>query len=222
MAGLTARSRSALVSITVAVLLLVVVVFAGIRLAVDVPHLLAGTVPEPHTFEARYVRHPVTAYLHLVPGTLFLLGAPLQLSARFRRRHLQLHRRLGRLLLVLGLLSGVFALLFGARHAFGGPPQAVAAVVFGVWFMLALVLAFRAVRRHDVAAHRRWMIRAFAVGLAVGTIRLWVGLLLLVGVDFRDTFGPAFWLGLSLHVVAAEWWLRARPRARAVAPSGRS
>lgn len=90
----------------VAVLAAVVVVFTGIRFAVDVPHLLAGTSPEPQTFEARYVAHPATAYLHLVPGTVLLLGAPLQLSTRFRRGHLQTHRRLGRVLLVLGVASG--------------------------------------------------------------------------------------------------------------------
>lgn len=84
--------------------------------------------------------------------------------------------------------SGVrlFAFVFGARYAFGGPPQSLATLVFGTWFLAALVLAFRAIRRRGVAAHRRWMIRAFAVGLAVGTIRLWVGLFVLTGwVDFR-------------------------------------
>ena len=29
--------------------------------------------------------------------------------------------------------------------------------------------------------------------------------------DFRAGFGPAFWLGLSMHVVAGELWLRAHP-----------
>ena len=212
MAGLTGRRSSVAVALTVAVLLAVVVVFAVIRVVVDVPHLRAGTAPEPHTFEARYVAHPLIAYLHLVPGTLFLLGAPLQLSARFRNRHLTLHRRLGRVLVVLGLTSGVFAFVFGARYAFGGPPQALATMVFGTWFMVSIVLALRAIRRRDVAAHRRWMVRAFAVGLAVGTIRLWVGLFVLTGwFDFRAGFGPAFWLGLSMHVVAGELWLRAHP-----------
>lgn len=212
MAGLTGRRPSVAVVLVVTVLLAVVVAFAGIRVVVDVPHLMAGTTPEPHTFEARYVAHPATAYLHLVPGTLFLLGAPLQLSGRFRRRHLDLHRRLGRVLLALGVTSGVFAFVFGARYAFGGPPQTLATLVFGTWFLAALVLAYRAIRRRDIASHRRWMVRAFVVGLAVGTIRLWVGLFVLTGwLDFREGFGPAFWLGLSMHVVAGELWLRSNP-----------
>lgn len=214
MARLTGRRSAVTVTLIVAVLLAVVVAFAVIRVVVDVPHLRAGTRPAPDTFEARYVAHPLIAYLHLVPGTLFLLGAPLQLSARFRNRHLSLHRRLGRVLVVLGLTSGVFAFVFGARYAFGGPPQALATLVFGTWFLVSIVMALRAIRRRDVTAHRRWMIRAFAVGLAVGTIRLWVGLFVLTGwFGFRDGFGPAFWLGLSMHVAAAELWLRANPGA---------
>lgn len=58
----------------------------------------------------------------------------------------------------------------GARVARAG--ESIATVVFGVWFIASLVLAFRAIRRDDVPQHRRWLIRAFAVG--VGTIRIWV------------------------------------------------
>jgi uncharacterized membrane protein YozB (DUF420 family) len=199
----------------ITVLLVVVVVFAAIRLAVDVPHLLAGTLPDPSSFERRYVEHPVTSYLHIFPGVVYLLGAPLQLSRRFRSRHFGLHRRLGRVLLGCGLLSGVFAFVFGVPHAFGGAAQAAATVVFGAWFVVSLALAYAAIRRRDVAAHRRWMIRAFAVGLAVGTIRLWIGLFEATGLlSFHAGFGVGFWLAFLMHVGAAEVWLAstARPR----------
>jgi hypothetical protein len=29
--------------------------------------------------------------------------------------------------------------------------------------------------------------------------------------DFRDSFAAAFWIGLSLHVLAGEWWIRTTP-----------
>jgi uncharacterized membrane protein YozB (DUF420 family) len=77
------------------------------------------------------------------------------------------------------------------------------------------VLAFRAIRRGDVVNHRRWMIRAFATGVAVGTIRIWVGLLIASGLlDFHDSLTAAFWIGLSLHVLAGEWWIRTTPPKR--------
>lgn len=200
--------------VVVALLTVVVLVSAGVRLAEDVPHVLAGTMPDT-TYAARFVEHPVTAYLHLVPGVLYLLGAPLQLARRVRRRSYPLHRRLGRALLGAGLVSGIFALAFGLPHSFGGGWQAAATAVFGVWFLACLVLAFRAIRRRDVVAHRRWMVRAFVTGLAVGTIRLWIGLFQATGLlDFRDSFAPAFWLAFSLHAAVGEVWLRATPHPR--------
>jgi uncharacterized membrane protein len=181
------------------------------RLAVDAPNITAGTLP-PDEFDRRYVAHPWLAYLHIAPGVLYMLVAPLQLTYRFRRRHYVFHRRLGRLLAGSAVLSGVFALVFGALFAFGGLLEASAAVVFGVWFLMCLVLAIGAIRRDDIVHHRRWMIRAFATGLAVGTVRIWLTILQATGLlDSQSSFGPAFWMGFSLHAVAAELWLRAFP-----------
>ena len=57
--------------------------------------------------------------------------------------------------------------------------------------------------------HRRWMIRAFAIGIGIGTTRIWLALFGIAGLDFASSFGPAFWISFSLHAVAAELWLRA-------------
>jgi hypothetical protein len=221
MTVLDRRSRVALWA-TVLTLLGIVLVFFAVRLAVDVPHLVAGTVPGPTAFERRYVLHPVPAYLHIVPGVVFLVGALFQLARRFRARHLVLHRRLGRVLVVAGLVSGVLAVVVGVWFPYGGGVEAAATVVFGAWFTTALTLAYLAVRRRDVVGHRRWMIRAFAVALGVGTIRIWIGVFQLLGLlaiqDATGTvwFGVAFWVAFLLHVLVAEAYLRARPT-----PAGR-
>ena len=158
-----------------AVLISIVLTFAVIRVLTDWPHILDGTVPDDD-FAQRYIAHPWLGYLHIAPGVIYLLGAPLQLSRRFRTKHYTVHRRLGRVLLSCALLSGVLALVFGLFHSWGGWIEASAALIFGAWFVACLVLAFRAIRRDDVPQHRRWMIRAFAVGIGIGTIRIWVGI----------------------------------------------
>jgi hypothetical protein len=67
-----------------------------------------------------------------------------------------------------------------------------ATVLFGVWFLICLVLAFRAIRGGDIAQHRRWMIRAFAIGVGVGTIRIWIALFVITGLlNLPAAFGPA-------------------------------
>lgn len=215
------RSRRA-VWVTVLGLVVIVLVFFAIRLIVDVPHVVRGTLPTPSAFERRYTEHPAPAYLHMIPGVVFLVGALFQLSRRVRRRHLVLHRRLGRVLVIAGLLAGLVALVIGVWFPYGGAAEATATVVFGLYFVAALTTAYLAVRHRDIARHRRWMIRAFAVAVGVGTIRLWVGLFQAVGLlaiqNARGTvwFGVAFWIAFVLHALAAELYVRAHPT-----PSGR-
>ncbi|HEX7171350.1 MAG TPA: DUF2306 domain-containing protein [Candidatus Limnocylindria bacterium] len=208
------RGASGTIWSAVVVLIAIVVVFVGIRLATDVPNLTSGTIPDEGTFEHRYARFAWLAYAHILPGVLYLLIAPIQLWRGFRNGHFVVHRRMGRVALLAGIVSGIFAIVFGAFQAFGGLLQASAAIAFGAWFLVALATAYRAIRGRDVRTHRRWMIRAFAVGVAVGTIRLWIGLFEALGLmSFRDAFGVAFWLSFVMHALAAELYLRWRPSA---------
>jgi uncharacterized membrane protein len=207
-------------AIAVAVLIGIVLVSLGVRLVTDGPHIVAGTVPDDD-FAERYIAHPWISYLHIGLGVIYLLGAPLQLSRRFRTRHYRVHRLLGRVLLVCGLLSGIFALIFGVLYPWGGWIERAATIAFGLWFAASLGLAFRAIRRDDVRQHRRWMIRAFAVGVGIGTIRIWIVILTPIAIavsDYPDppipdpfTFGLSFPLAFAMHVAIGEWWLRRTP-----------
>lgn len=193
-------------------LITVVLVFAAIRVTIDSQNIANGVIPEEGEFDRRYAQYPILAYAHILPGVVYLILTPFQVSRRFRNRHLDLHRKMGRFLVPIGILSGVMGVLFGFFFSFGGFVEASAAVVFGTWFVIALALAYSYIRAGDTVRHRRWMIRAFAIGLGVGTIRIWVGLFQGFGLlDEGTSFGVAFWLSWSLHVIAAEIWLWRRP-----------
>jgi uncharacterized membrane protein len=204
----TKRLRA--VAITAGVLIAIVMSFFVRRLFTDIPHITAGTLPAD-VYDGRFVAHHWLAYLHIGPGVLYLLLAPVQLAYRIRSRHYTFHRRLGRVLAGSAMIMGVFALIFGGLFPFGGWLESSATIVFGLWFLTCLVLAVRAIRRDDIVHHRRWMIRAFAIGIAVGTIRIWIALFQFAGLDFPSSFGPAFWLSFSVHLLVAELWLRAFP-----------
>jgi uncharacterized membrane protein len=193
-------------------LIAVVMVFATIRVINDSQNLAEGTVPAEGEFDRRYTEHAVLAYAHILPGVAYLVLAPFQVSRLFRNRHLSLHRKMGRVLVPLGIASGLFGIVFGILYSFGGVAEASAAVVFGSWFVYSLATAYRHIRAGDTVGHRRWMIRAFAIGIGVGTIRLSIGLFQAAGLlDFDDAFGMAFWIAWVMHVIAAELWLRWRP-----------
>jgi uncharacterized membrane protein len=182
---------------TLIVLIMVALVAVGIRISIDGPNVVAGTVPPEDSYDRRYALHPVLAYVHILPGVVYLVGAPFQLWRRFRARHIALHRLMGRVVLPAGVIAGVFAIVFGTLFPFGGLFEASATVVFGVYFVMALVIALIAIRGRDVTRHRRWMIRAFAIGLAIATIRIWIGVFQGFNLlSFEDSFGPAFWLSV--------------------------
>ena len=66
------------------------------------------------------------------------------------------------------------------------------------------------------------MIRAFAVGLAVGTIRIWIGVFQATGLlTLEDSFGPAFWLSFVMHALVAELYLSRWPSVRGATDSRR-
>ncbi len=105
--------------------------------------------------------------------------------------------------------------------ATGGATETAAAMVFAVFLITALVKAFFHIRARRVGLHREWMIRAYAIGLAVATIRPIVGVFFatraLTHLTPREFFGIAFWIGFTLHVVAEECWIhhtRSRPNRR--------
>ena len=69
-----------MVVVVSAALISIVLAFALVRVVTDWPHILAGTVPDDD-FARRYVAHPWLAYLHIAPGVVYLLGAPLSSHA---------------------------------------------------------------------------------------------------------------------------------------------
>ena len=156
-----------------------------------------------------FARHPILTMIHIVPGLLFMILGPFQFSQSIRARHLQWHRWNGRIFMTIGFIIGVSALLMSfTMQSIGGVNQAAATILFGFFFLFALSKAFWHIRRRQVTLHRQWMLRAFAIGLAVATIRPIVGIFFATsrfsGLTPAQFFGTAFWIGFVLHLIAAE------------------
>ena len=199
------------------------------RTAVLVPVLASGYTPPAAAstggpsaaLDDIFARYPVLTLVHILPGLLFMVLGPLQFSARLRARRPRWHRWLGRAYMVCALVVGVTALVMSvAMPAIGGFNQAAATTLFALLFLFALGRAYRHILRREIAPHREWMIRAFAIGLAVATIRPIIGLFFATsrfsGLTPYEFFGTAFWIGFVLQLIAAEVWVQGtrpqRPR----------
>jgi uncharacterized membrane protein len=159
-----------------------------------------------------FAEHRLLTLLHVVSGGLFFLFAPLQFSARLRARHRKLHRYSGRFLVsvaAIGLIPGMF---FGIVTPFGGRLEAITIAVVGIFFVFAMATAVSAIRRGEVHRHREWMIRVFAIALAISTDRL-IGapmdfVLTPYGVPPSQLFVLSIWAAWLLTLGGAEWWIR--------------
>jgi uncharacterized membrane protein len=161
-----------------------------------------------------FLRFPTIVALHVVLGGIYLALAPFQFVKRIRSRHLAYHRWAGRMLVAIGLVVGVTALFVGFVIPFSGWPERVVIGLFGGLFLVALVKGYLHVRAGRVALHREWMIRGFAIGLSIATMRLIFVPALIVAADPTDgqmallsvgSFAAAF----TIHASVAELWIRA-------------
>jgi uncharacterized membrane protein len=162
--------------------------------------------------DAGFEHHSLLTLAHILPGLVFVVLGPFQFMAGLRKRRPGLHRWMGRLFLGDSLLIGVTALVMSPQMAIGGALEISATFVFGLLFLFALGRAFGAIRARRVAEHRRWMIRAYAIGLGVATVRPIVGVFFatsrITHLTPHDFFGIAFWLGFMISVAAAEMWIQ--------------
>ena len=190
-------------------------------LSITDPHA-AERPAEAVRFDSRLGQHHVLTRVHVLGGALFLGLAPLQFWSRLRARHPTLHRWSGRLLVADAFASTGASLYFALAVPFGGAAETIAILTFGCVFLFSLARAVVAIRRRQVARHREWMIRAFAVAVGISTVRL-VGMVLdppltLLGFTAVQVFVVSVWTGWVLTLAAAEGWIRStRPAPAAVA-----
>jgi uncharacterized membrane protein len=181
-------------------------------------------VAEVAALDAGFARHPLLTMFHIVPGLLFMVLGPLQFVRRLRSRRPGFHRWTGRVVIASGLIIGSTALVMSTRMAIGGVNETVATMLFAIVFLFALVKAFLSIRRGKVAQHREWMIRAFAIGLAVATVRPMVGVFFatrsITHLTPHDFFGTAFWLGFTMNSIVAEIWINYTRRGITVSATG--
>ena len=120
--------------------------------------LLITDYPMYHAYRLQVIADRQLLIPHTLAGTFALLAGPLQFSTRFRQRHLQLHRLLGRIYVV-SVFVGSFT---GIALAWGRPGLPGTSMQAAAW-MVCTTAAFLTARNRQIAVHRQWMARSYAV-----------------------------------------------------------
>ncbi len=162
---------------------------------------------------SKFLDYPNITLLHVIPGGIYLGLAPFQFLGRIRSRWLGYHRLAGRFLASIGLVVGVAAVFLALVIPFSGRWEQVINGFFGTLFIISLVKGVMYIRAGQIDLHREWMIRAFAIGLGIATMRLlFIPALIIVGDPTHsqiETLSIAsFSVAFCLHSSFAEYWIR--------------
>jgi hypothetical protein len=176
----------------------------------------------PHLMPAnpRIAAFPLPVIIHIVSAFFYSVVGAWQFSPALRR--VPWHRWAGRLLAPLGIgaaLSGVYMTLFYPAAPNTHELLMVFRLLFGGGMAIAIALGVWAIIvDRDVATHRAWMMRAYALGL--GAASQMVIFLSLAPLGTPNGFVNALMMGAAwaINLGIAEWIIR-RPMRVRLAPA---
>lgn len=119
----------------------------------ELPLLDKGTETRAHLVAIRWLIVP-----HVVAAVAALVCGAVQFSSRVRAWSLPVHRVTGRVYVGAVLVAGPFALVMAYGTAFF-----VATVVQAGAWMVTAVCAILSARNGQIAAHKQWVVRSYAV-----------------------------------------------------------
>jgi len=122
--------------------------------------------------------------VHVFTAAVAVVLGPLQFVPAVRA-HRRTHRAIGRCYLLAGVLPSALAAVPVAAWS-GNLLTQVSLSTAAVLWLGTGALAYQAARRRDIARHRAWMMRNYALTFLAVTARLLVPLLLLVQVLLGD------------------------------------
>jgi uncharacterized membrane protein len=151
--------------------------------------------------------HSPWLVIHVSTAATALLVGPWQFLSKQRAHHPQLHRWMGRLYVAACLIGGISGLVL-ALGAYTGAASTAGFGLLAVIWLYSTAMAWRLAMRRHFVAHRRWMIRSFALTFAAVTLRLYLPLSPAVPVTFDDAYRAIAFLCWVPNLLAAEIYLR--------------
>jgi DNA-binding CsgD family transcriptional regulator/uncharacterized membrane protein len=174
--------------------------------------VVGGEASFPHVLAPSFRARPWGIFSHALFGALALLVGPLQFRRGLRARSPRLHRLAGRAYVGAALGTGATGLLM-APHSFGGLDTHLGFGVLAVLTVTTTWMGVARIRAGDVAAHRAWMLRSFALIFAGVMLRVEQPLLMAAHAgEFAPAYALVAWLCWVPNLAWAEWYLRRSAR----------
>ena len=164
----------------------------------------AGPVP-PNVASNRFLNPWII--VHAASAATALLLGPVQFLPAVRRRWPRVHRWTGRTYVVGCMAGGASALVLAAGVSSGMIAGAGFGALGVVW-MYMTGQGWRTARARRWPAHRRWMVRSFAMTFSAVTLRIYMPLAGVLGFDLMRAYPAIAWLCWVPNAILAELYLR--------------
>ncbi|MEP1035675.1 DUF2306 domain-containing protein [Ekhidna sp.] len=147
----------------------------------------------------------IAFHMHFIGGAIALSIGWTQFLKNFRAKHLNTHRRLGYTYVIAIVLVSSPGAFYMAMYANGGFNNVLGFGMMAIsWFGFTF-MAFKSIKRRDINAHERWMIRSFAVTLGAVTLRIFMPLMAIWGVPADEAYQAISWFCWVPNLFVAEW-----------------
>lgn len=185
---------------------LTVVACGGILLSNTI-YFDGGTPPRFLLEKGEWARNPwwlAAFYFHLVGASISLAaGTPLMFPA-WTRSHAAWHRRLGYVYVNAVLWMAAPSGLVLALAAKGGPWATTGFALAGILWWYTTWSGYWAIRRGDITAHVRAMVRSYSWALSAPAFRVIQAMLFLSGLADTPNYIVSLWLSIAASVWLAE------------------
>jgi len=148
-------------------------------------------------------------FVHIYASMWALLAGFTQFSSHIQEFYPRLHRIFGYVYVVDVLLITGPASLLMSFYANGGITSKVAFVLLAIGWIVFTAIALIKAKQGDFAAHRRFMIRSYALTLSALTLRAWKwSITNTVELPPMDVYRAVAWLGWVPNLIFAELLIR--------------
>ena len=166
----------------------------------QISRILAAPVFDSIEFN-RYI-----LYTHIFTALPPLVIGLVEFYKTIRQKYPKLHRNLGKVYCICIWISSVLGILLASANT-RGPVAQIGFSTLGVLWFTTTTIAYIHARKFDFFIHRRWMIRSYALTLAVVSVRpmFWFPPSF---IDFELWYLIITWICWVPNLIIAEIYLR--------------
>lgn len=144
--------------------------------------------------------------LHIGGGILAAITGITQFWPKFRAKHPKTHKYSG-YAYVLGIAVASPMGIIMAYNSQGGLVTHIGFGMLSVLWGYTTFMAIRFVFKKQINLHRQWMLRSFALTFAFVTLRLWIGILMVMGGEFDQVYQTVSWLCWVPNLLIIEYYI---------------